>query len=602
MQTEPTDLARKLDISYRLLFERNPLPMCVYEVGSLGVLAVNDAAVAQYGYSKDEFVGLTLLDLHHEQDLPAVREWLTLPPEQQPPVQLWQHRHRDGSAIEVETITEQFDLDGIHARMMLVRDLRTQRRLEREQRELTERLTTTLESIGDGFFTLDQAWCFTYVNARAEAMLQRPRAELLGFNVWERFPDAVGSVFQTEYQRAVAQNRSVQFETYYAPLQMWWSVAAYPSARGLTVYFRDVGERHDAELRLKEERDALATVLNSTTDGIIGTDGEGRIRLFSPGAERIFGRSAASVQGQSMELLMPERFRAAHRGQRQAFAESGVPARMMGLGLVKGLHAGGQEVDLEGTIARATIDHQPVQIANLRDVTRRVRAAAEQELSRARLSDLTHRLMTQERLLVRRLAQGLHDQLGQTVAALRMVHEAMVAKQRDGVTEGADAQQAQMGTLIAQANAQVRQVLVELRPPLLEEQGLAAALDNELRSRSRSQPDMDISIHVTPEMELMRWPAEVEYGAFMIAREAVENALRHARATALAVRLSGAALALQLQVEDNGVGMATMATGRSGHLGILGMHERAHAIGAALAVESAQEHGTRVQLNWHGGA
>ena len=86
MQTEPTDLARKLDISYRLLFERNPLPMCVYEVGSLGVLAVNDAAVAQYGYSKDEFVGLTLLDLHHEQDLPAVREWLTLPPEQQPPV------------------------------------------------------------------------------------------------------------------------------------------------------------------------------------------------------------------------------------------------------------------------------------------------------------------------------------------------------------------------------------------------------------------------------------------------------------------------------------------------------------------------------------
>ena len=100
----------------------------------------------------------------------------------------------------------------------------------------------------------------------------------------------------------------------------------------------------------------------------------------------------------------------------------------------------------------------------------------------------------------------------------------------------------------------------------------------------------------------MRWPAEVEYGAFMIAREAVENALRHARATALAVRLSGAALALQLQVEDNGVGMATMATGRSGHLGILGMHERAHAIGAALAVESAQEHGTRVQLNWHGGA
>ena len=175
MQVDRTDLARKLDISYRLLFERNPLPMCVYEVGSLGLLAVNDAAVAQYGYSKDEFVGLTLLDLHHAQDLPAVQERLNLPPDQQPPVQMWLHRHRDASAIEVETLTEAFDIEGIHARMMLVRDMREQRQLEREQRELTERLTTTLESIDDGFFTLDQSWCFTYVNARAEAMLQRAR-------------------------------------------------------------------------------------------------------------------------------------------------------------------------------------------------------------------------------------------------------------------------------------------------------------------------------------------------------------------------------------------------------------------------------------------
>lgn len=116
------------------------------------------------------------------------------------------------------------------------------------------------------------------------------RAELLGCNVWQCFPDAVGGVFQTEYQRAVAQNRSVQFETYYPPLQMWWSVAAYPSARGLTVYFRDEREKHQCEQRIQEEHEALSTVLNSTTDGILAVDSAGRIRLFNPGAERLFGR------------------------------------------------------------------------------------------------------------------------------------------------------------------------------------------------------------------------------------------------------------------------------------------------------------------------
>lgn len=574
--------------SYRALFAYNPLPMWVYHRQTLGMLAANPAALALYGYSQQEFLGLTLDDLHlGAAPLPATEE----------PGAVWQHRQRDGTQMAVELVTEALLLDGVPACLVQVRDVTAQRRAGQSHQELARRLSTTLESITDAFFTLDRAWCFTYVNAQAEKLLRAPAAQLIGFNVWDKFPQALGTTFQREYERAMAENCKTRFESFYAPWSVWLAVDAYPSAQGLAVYFRDVTEKHLAEQRLIEERETLATVLNAASDAIISVDEQGLIKLFNPGAERIFGRSSQSVQDQLIELLMPERFRSAHPAQRGRFLQSGETERMMGLGLVKGLRADGREIDLEGSISRVTIQGQRRLIISMRDVTERVAAQAEFQQSKAQLSRLTHKLMTQEKTLVKRLAQVLHDQLGQTMAALRMCHETILTLQSDGGARDTERLQAQMGTLIAQAIRQVRQVLVDLRPPLLDEQGLVAALDNELRNRSQVHPQIDISIHVPPAMDAQRWPLEVEYAAFMIAREAVENALRHSGASWLTVRLSGHARALQMEVADNGVGMASSAP-QAGHLGILGMQERAQAVGALVTLSAGQHEGTRVGFNW----
>lgn len=592
------DVSHKLQVAYRLLFERNPLPMWVYDVKTLRMLAVNEAAVAQYGYSKQEFVGLTLLDLHHDDDAAHLREHLGLPLDAQRTPRLWQHRHRDGGFSEVEVVTEEFELDGIQARMAVVRDMTAQRRAEQAQRDLSHRLATTLESITDAVYTLDLDWRFTFVNSRAEELLGRQRDELLGFAVWEKFPEMVGTIFQSEFERAMAEARPASFEAYYAPAAAWRKVRVYPSAQGVAVYFRDVTGNRVPEQRLREEREALSAVVNSTTDAIISVDVEGMIKMFNPGAERIFRRTQASMQGQSMEALLPERFREAHKQHRRLFAESREASRMMGLGMVKGLRSDGQEIDLESTISQVTVNQQQVLIANLRDVTDRVRADAEFRQSRAQLSELTQRLMTQEKALVKRLAQSLHDQLGQTMAAIRMAHETIITLQKDQASSGVDRLQAQMGMLISQAIRQVRQVLIDLRPPLLDEHGLAEALDNELRNRSLTQPQVDFSINVPPALAQMRWPTEVEYAAFMVAREAIENALRHSAASAVSVRLMGAPSSLQLEVADNGVGIAAGGVLRAGHLGILGMHERAQAIAANVTIEPGEVRGTCVSFSW----
>jgi signal transduction histidine kinase len=203
--------------------------------------------------------------------------------------------------------------------------------------------------------------------------------------------------------------------------------------------------------------------------------------------------------------------------------------------------------------------------------------------------------MAQEKATNRRLAQALHDQLGQTLTAMRI----------DFVSEAAlpDATQAarhaRVDRLIDQAVREVRQVLVDLRPTLLDEQGLAAALDNELRTRSRTAAGVDLLLDVPPALAAQRWPADVEYAAFMVAREAVANALQHAGPTQVRVSVAGGPLALLLEIDDDGAGIAAGETSaRPGHLGMVGMRERCIAIGARFDVTAAPRSGTTVRLSW----
>jgi len=117
---------------------------------------------------------------------------------------------------------------------------------------LATRLSTTFESITDAFIMLDRNWNFTNLNKVAERMLACPRDEVLGTNIWEKFPEAVGGRFYQEYHKAVAQNCSVSFEDYYAPLDLWVEIRAFPSEEGLAIYFADIGERKAAEAEIHE--------------------------------------------------------------------------------------------------------------------------------------------------------------------------------------------------------------------------------------------------------------------------------------------------------------------------------------------------------------
>ncbi|WP_084416622.1 putative bifunctional diguanylate cyclase/phosphodiesterase [Massilia alkalitolerans] len=111
-------------------------------------------------------------------------------------------------------------------------------------------VTSVLNSITEGCFSLDRAWTFTYMNAQAGVWLERRPEDLIGKNVWAEFPEAVDSVFYETYHRVMRTQQYGQCETFYAPLGKWLEARAYPAPDGLTVFFMDITGRKKHELAL----------------------------------------------------------------------------------------------------------------------------------------------------------------------------------------------------------------------------------------------------------------------------------------------------------------------------------------------------------------
>jgi PAS domain S-box-containing protein len=164
-----------------------------------------------------------------------------------------------GRRVSVRTIGEAVrDAAGTIRRVQgAFQDITDRTIAEDEIRTLAEQLQTTLASITDALVTVDAQWRFTYVNPEAERVLRRRREELLGTDMWAQFPEGRGSSFEAAYLRALEHGQTVEVSEFYPPLDAWLEMRAYPSQQGgLTIYFRDVTERHVSQaeiLRLNAE-------------------------------------------------------------------------------------------------------------------------------------------------------------------------------------------------------------------------------------------------------------------------------------------------------------------------------------------------------------
>jgi two-component system, chemotaxis family, CheB/CheR fusion protein len=385
---------------------------------------------------------------------------------------------------------------------------------------------------------------------------------------------------------------------------------------GVSLSFVDITARTLAEnvLRVSEER--LRALIESATDyAILTMTPAGIVDSWSVGAERLFGYTERDIIGQPDALLftpedrvggVPEQARqtalADGRAADERFQLRKDGARVYVSGVLTPLRAG----ELRGfvKIARDLTARQQAdeQLRVAQDVLEQRVVERTGELARANTilqrgiaerSRLTRQLVGAQEDERHRISRELHDQLGQSLSALRL-----------GLSTLADQAQAPPDTvarlqgIAAQLDADVERMALELRPSALDDLGLVAAL-RQLADAWTAQMGTVIDLQLSG-LGGDRLPSEVEVVVYRVAQEALTNVFKHARAAHVSVLLERRSDQVQLIVEDDGRGFdldePALEDVRLEQLGLLGMQERAAFIGGSVTIESAPGRGTSVFL------
>ncbi|HUQ26953.1 MAG TPA: PAS domain S-box protein [Usitatibacter sp.] len=256
--------------------------------------------------------------------------------------------------------------------------------------------------------------------------------------------------------------------------------------------------------------------------------------------------------------------------------------------------ANGLRLDVEIHYFLSQLQDLPVVVATVIDVTQRNRLARERERDQKHLQQVSQRLVTMQESERRRIADDLHERVGQSLSALGMQLKMM--ESTEAPPESVLLAEAQR--ILGEVGDAVRGIMSELRPEALHEYGLVAGL-RDLEQRALRRFGVTLSI-VAPKEDL-RAPDVVESALYRLCQEALANTLKHAQARQTELTYRASARGIVLCIQDNGRGfdMARLRDpDKRSRWGLLMMRERAGSVGALFRISSSPGRGTRIVVSW----
>ncbi|MFL6280083.1 MAG: PAS domain S-box protein [Vicinamibacterales bacterium] len=281
---------RESEHRYRTLFELNPLPMWVYDTETLHFTAVNDAAIAHYGFTRDEFRSMTIADIRPPEEIPAMQAALQDVDQRQRPRQ-FRHRKKDGTVIDVDVTSFEFLSGGRGARLVIAQDI-TERKLADEALRLSEeRYRELFENANDLIYTHDLNGYITSVNISGERVSGYTRDELLGTQIARLIaPDHVDRVRDATQKKLRGEASATFYEVDMiakdgrrVPLELSTRLIyrdGVPS--GIQGMGRDLSERKTSEARYR-------LLFERNLAGVFRTGADGHILECNDACARIFG-------------------------------------------------------------------------------------------------------------------------------------------------------------------------------------------------------------------------------------------------------------------------------------------------------------------------
>ena len=305
---------RESESRYRVLFENSPMPKWLYDVKTLRFLAVNEAAIRNYGYSREEFLTMSITDIRAPDDvetIPGEVERVSAGPHA---FGLWKHKKRDGTIIDVEVTGHTLSSAKQVTRLIVALDITERRRAEEALRASEEKMRLLLDSTGQGIYGIDLQSKCTLANAACLRMLgYRNESELLGKSMHELIHHTRKDGTPYPSDQCKLAHAGPKDEGAVLDDEILWradgsqfpaEIRAFPLRRagacvGAVVTFSDTTARKKAEETLRW----LAAIVESSWDAIIGTDPAGMITSWNPGAEHLYGYAAAEVLGKPVSII-----------------------------------------------------------------------------------------------------------------------------------------------------------------------------------------------------------------------------------------------------------------------------------------------------------
>lgn len=259
------------------------------------------------GYTLSDVVGRLTSELVHPDDIFAVmtvlRNAIQHPGVSQPTIE-YRVRHRNGSWRLFEAVaTSLLEDPTIRGVVVNCHDITDRKQVEEALRAANRQISNILESIADVFISIDQNWRLTYLNQRAGQLFGQSPDLMYQENLWELFPQLVGTTFERESRRAIALQVPVTFEDFYPFLKSWFEVRIFPSVDGLSIFWVDVAERRQSQAELLE----MSTALGNAVEGIARLDVTGHyIALNRAYAEALGYEQAEMIGLEWMRTIYPE--------------------------------------------------------------------------------------------------------------------------------------------------------------------------------------------------------------------------------------------------------------------------------------------------------
>lgn len=573
---EALEELRRSEERYRLLFETNPQPMWVYDLESLRFLAVNDAAVRQYGYSRDEFLGMTIREIRPAEDVSLLEMALAKPSDGLNHAGAWRHLKKGGGRIDVDITTHPLVYNERPAKLVLATDVTARRQAE----AAVLRLASIVESSDDAILGLSQDGRITSWNRGAQRMFGYGPEDVIGRSIEVLAPP--GHEDQTRrIQVLLRQGKESRYECRQQTKDGRLIDVAVTSSMtfdatgrmtGASSIIRDITESKSALQELSRSEERFRTLVETAQDMIGTISPEGWITSLNPAFERITEWDRHDWVGKNFApLVHPDDLEfVKDRFARLLGGESPLPAE------IRILRKSRTYVALEFVSKPQLHDGKVVSIVSIgRDITPR--------------KELERQVIEASEREGRRIGQDLHDGLGQDLTAISLLlktHEKTLPR---GSPETI-AQARQIGGLLKTAIQRVRTVARNAYPIGIDETDLATFLR---QTAAFAEETYGVSCAVEWDPRIRIDNPSVASNLYLIVREAVTNAVRHGRPTHIWIRARRDGNATRIWVRDDGSGLPKDAERRGG-IGLRIMKSRAQTIGASLRIGCHPGGGTEI--------